>query len=180
MSTVYYDYLYKLKNRVHLLICLSISKEYLWKNTWKLVTLVPDLRWGNWMAKWLGWERFFASIELCEYSIYLLKKKNVGFFFQLQRLPKLKSPIKFLEKLFWTREMTTSIFWFAKIMLLPHHMYICSRLSLIWGPIILLFQIQSQSKAVIKENATLLRNDIIWNIYLLSIKITTIINMLQV
>lgn len=112
-------------------------------------------------------------------SIYW-KKKNVGFFFQLQRLPKLKSPIKFLEKLFWTREMTTSIFWFAKIMLLPHHMYICSRLSLIWGPIILLFQIQSQSKAVIKENATLLRNDIIWNIYLLSIKITTIINMLQV
>lgn len=39
-------------------------------------------------------------------------------------------------------------------------MCICSQLSLIWGPIKLLFQIQSQSKAVIKEKGILPRNDI--------------------
>lgn len=139
------------------------------------------LTWGEGIGWPNDWdEKDFLHLLSYVNIVSIYWKKNVGFFFQLQRLPKLKSPIKFLEKLFWTREMTTSIFWFAKIMLLPHHMYICSRLSLIWGPIILLFQIQSQSKAVIKENATLLRNDIIWNIYLLSIKITTIINMLQV
>ena len=47
-----------------------------------------------------------------------------------------------------------------KIMLLPHRRCIYSLLSLTWGPITLLFQIQSQSKAVIKENATLPRIDI--------------------